>query len=914
MASIKDIVDGAIEQLRDASNSELIQSSKSQQDPINIDYPQIGYWGNLWSEMSEVPHPIFRVTYQKFAKSFEKTRVTLQKTVEDVEKHKNELEKWSDLKYGKNNILKAYDMLKGPTGNLLDNYSPEFREEIDKRREAEDIKWFKDTFKVLPSALTEYKKMRNQQLSYSKSFIYDEKSKSWKETDSSKEQRAKSLASWTSNFNIFDPSLTNRAWLNDKILFRFAEPKNPKEHYSKEYTEITKPENKALFDYYKMYKKYNKLFNGLTDGRIDENFISNAKDSILDSIINNGFSMGQFYDSIQRGVLPFVEAETEGVIGPDGKFVNQIPLPYSSGSLKNAKGDEDFSLQSRDMSKSLLLLAGSVYNYRNMSDIEGYVMAMKDYMLNTSDEIVLNKQGERADAATNPAMSKNPGALDLFDMFVNYYLYGQGEQQAPTTYKGFSPTKLIRTLQTVYSVKALGMAIVPAAAARIAGGVNMYMEGVKSIHFTTKQLKESDIAMVSDYKRFEYFVASIDPFQSGRFRQQLIDISAKPASKWLNMDTMFWFIRNADENMDAILSVAMSKNHGLNEEGQLKRLQQLPDNAKSLWDMYLESYEEGGVLPEAFKQGTEAHRQFRERVKEVAKKFKGRMDGQNVIAINTLLAGKLVMHFRGWMPGILHERFKSKNYNRVLDILEEGKFVGTWHGGSFKEEMEGERKLLDILVNTSKRGIKALQTLAFLKKFTVSKKEKARLEARNRWSKSQDAEYNRRREAITLEFRHWQRKQSDPKVKDMDVEDYIKMRESSVKSTMAEVRAYLGLFAGLSLAGMKVGDDDEPLYKSNWATRKLFLILNRARLEMGFSMNPTELAVFMGSIVPLVGLFEDIIKIGTNGFDESLELMGITKDNPYDYSPLFHYSSPYLVPGINQISKIADIYETDKRK
>mgnify|MGYP003646946656 CR=1 FL=1 len=379
------------------------------------------------------------------------------------------------------------------------------------------------------------------------------------------------------------------------------------------------------------------------------------------------------------------------------------------------------------------------------------------------------------------------------------------------------------------------------------------------------------------------------------------------------MDSMFWFIRTADENMDAILSVAMAKNHAVNEDGNIKRLDQMPEGTKSLWDSYLEGYKKDGKIPSEFAQGTDAMRQFKERVKDTAEKFKGRMDSQNIIAINTLLAGKLIMHFRGWMPGILHERFKSRNYNRILDIIEEGKFRSAWHGGSFKEELEGERKLLDILVSTAKRGIKAVQTLAFLKKFTVTKKEKARLENKNKWSKTQQNEYERRRDAIILEFRHWQRKQQDPAVKDMDVEDYLRMREKNVASTMAEVRAYLGLFAALSLAGMKVGDDDEPLYKSSWATRKLYLILNRARLEMGFSMNPTELAVFMGSIVPLVGLFEDIIKIGTNGFDESLELMGITKDNPYDYSPLFHYSSPYLVPGINQISKMADIYETDKR-
>ena len=92
------------------------------------------------------------------------------------------------------------------------------------------------------------------------------------------------------------------------------------------------------------------------------------------------------------------------------------------------------------------------------------------------------------------------------------------------------------------------------------------------------------------------------------------------------------------------------------------------------------------------------------------------------------------------------------------------------------------------------------------------------------------------------------------------------------------------------------------------------MTLTRARLEMGFAMNPTELSTFLGSMIPLVGLLEDATKVVTNGIQEWSELLGLMEENPYDQSPLFYHSSGYLVPGINQISKLADIYERDIRR
>ena len=54
-----------------------------------------------------------------------------------------------------------------------------------------------------------------------------------------------------------------------------------------------------------------------------------------------------------------------------------------------------------------------------------------------------------------------------------------------------------------------------------------------------------------------------------------------------------------------------------NEDGNIKRLDQMPEGTKSLWDSYLEGYKKDGKIPSEFAQGTDAMRQFKERVKEV---------------------------------------------------------------------------------------------------------------------------------------------------------------------------------------------------------------------------------------------------------------------------------------------------------
>ena len=69
--------------------------------------------------------------------------------------------------------------------------------------------------------------------------------------------------------------------------------------------------------------------------------------------------------------------------------------------------------------------------------------------------------------------------------------------------------------------------------------------------------------------------------------------------------------------------------------------------------------------------------------------------------------------------------------------------------------VENDRKMASIVTHTLKRGLDGLAHLSFLKKFTTNPAERARLMKKGKWSKRQEATYQRRVKALTREFEQW---------------------------------------------------------------------------------------------------------------------------------------------------------------
>ena len=195
------------------------------------------------------------------------------------------------------------------------------------------------------------------------------------------------------------------------------------------------------------------------------------------------------------------------------------------------------------------------------------------------------------------------------------------------------------------------------------------------------------------------------------------------------------------------------------------------------------------------------------------------------------------------MPKLVEERFMATKYNSTFKALEEGRYRGFFKGSGYtsRNMLKQEMAFNEILVHNAKRGVDALLNLAMLKKWTTNPAERARLIEDGKWSDKQQAEYERRTKGLDLEFAEWQKNLPDgDSAKSVSRTEYLKMRQRSVRRTLAEIRAILIMMGAAMAMGMGFGPDDDKWYRQYWATRKAHLIFSRSAQELGFLLNPQE--------------------------------------------------------------------------
>ena len=915
------IVDNNLKRVRNEWLSRVTEVAHRDGHDLSETPKTQGFLTRNFTTMDVYPHPAFRAAYKKINDSFNKTKVitdALNDEIQDITfgkeingKRDGGLNKWAKdngmtLKEAFRDIL--IQDTKDKEGkviyrNLVPMFSKEFRDTIKSKQEKNDIIWMKQNFKIKEGARKKFNLMRKNAVER-ESYLFPE--------DNQIGIRKANMKAWDQKFNVFDP-LYDKAWLNP-YWSMFLEPKNPAEHYSEKYKTIAK--NKPVLDYYNTYRRINAELGDKANIKMSPNFIANIKDDIMESLLNNGMSikgLEEMMDSISRSFMLKAEQEEGGVFTDDG-FIDKIPLPYVN-ELINTKGDVDAGLKSIDLSKSLYLLATSIYNHKHMGEIESYIMGLKEMIIEKGEAVtkngVLQYQGSEI-----RRQNASPELLANYDRFIKFYLYGQRIQGDDTIIGGISKIKTIKTLQSLYSMKVLGLAFVPGMAARITGGVNMFLNGIDGVHYTNKHLNVARKNYAMNNKEWHAFVNYVDPFQAGLTWRKAKDLSMKAANKVLDLDNWYFPLRSPDENIDGMITVAMAQNHGIDKEGVLQRLVDLPQGTPSLWDSFTKNHKEGSLMINGMTQ--QSYNDFRLRVKAVARKIKGEMSDENIYTFNTSLTGQVMMQFKSWMPGLLESRFGSTQYNDVLKVLEEGRFRGFFktatgadsvaHGKMLLKEEAG---LVKMLQNILLRGADGVTYLTFLRKYITDPAKKAKLEKEGKWTDAMQRKYDSRVKRLEAEFERFKRNSTDPRIKNIPLKEFLRMRERSVTRTLAEVRALIGMYLAAMAMGMGVGPDDEKWKNKTYLNRKTYMLLARTRMELGFTLNPMEFAAFTRGLVPLTGLLTDSYKVVTNGWTESLEMLGVIAENPRDKTPLFYHTLKF-VPGWSQLRRVFEIYDQDK--
>ena len=116
----------------------------------------------------------------------------------------------------------------------------------------------------------------------------------------------------------------------------------------------------------------------------------------------------------------------------------------------------------------------------------------------------------------------------------------------------------------------------------------------------------------------------------------------------------------------------------------------------------------------------------------------------------------------------------------------------------------------------------------------------------------------------------------------------------------------------ISFLGGDFDDDDKADYREAWLGRKLYYLLNRTYLEVGYYADMGEMQKVLTTPVPLFRLGVDIYSLVRNTNDE-LRDWAVGENAPNDPTPWLYYGSDFL-PGFNQAGSLFEVFEQDKSK
>jgi len=372
------------------------------------------------------------------------------------------------------------------------------------------------------------------------------------------------------------------------------------------------------------------------------------------------------------------------------------------------------------------------------------------------------------------------------------------------------------------------------------------------------------------------------------------NLSANNITKYTTLDNMFRGYSLADEKIDNTVAVAMALSHTIDENGNVVRLtDDMKANGKKNVIELMNTDENDKLYIEGMKE--RAYLQFRAKIRSVTGSIKGQMASDDINAINTMLAGQLLMMYRNWMPRVVKERLGKFRYNPVTKDFEQGRyrFVASH---AFNEQTT----FVSLLRDVAHTGLRMFWLMDNFNKYKLGRPG--------------TSGYDRARLVVENEYKKFL-KQYEGDVRFTEgftIDDYIDLKAGQLRAFIAEARVIVLFLSAMVAGGMDWDDDGQKEYKDLWATRKLYQVLNRAQSEWSFIWNPMEWKNFFQNPLAMSGIFTDIINITRNTIDEMRDnAFGENANN--DTTPWFYFSSKML-PGINNMIRFGEVFKQDMER
>ena len=811
-----------------------------------------------------------------------------------------------------NRGIAAFDMLLNEDGSFKAKYSSDYYTQLNKARETNDYSWF-DPANGNVKIDEEYYNKKYKEFRAGKLKALQNKHRG-NQTAINREIKKWELAHDVKNH--LKTASTNKGGQY------FLRPTD--KWISQDYQNIQNdPAAKAFYD---LYMNTIKEVEEMYGERLGPNFTAEVHKGFVESAFVNG-SMSEAIDSSIESFQVREHDLTYGIRDENtGRLVQQIPKLYIR-PIVDSNGNVDSSLKTRDLGKGLLLLFDAAVDHQLKTDVLPEIQAMESILSTGAIEVegtdifgnILSESG-----AIGRQFKEQPKKLyQTYQTFVDTYIYGTNlDAKDMVVGKRTSFRKSVLGLKNLHSITQLGLKTPVAIGAFTAGMVGLEYEASKGTFITRKNLRKAQASLLGANPKMRALVEYLDYYQRDDAQIRAQRLSAQYKTRHMTNDKWFAFLSTADRGIDAVTLYATALNFGIDENGMVKRLDQLPKDSKNIIEL-MEITEnplwEGTVTNIANKAvdrykvnikglSEQGELKMRNIGRELSFKVKGSMSDEDKALYNTNMFMRLMMHYKSWLPGVAMARFGKQRYSHILETFDEGTWMSVFQNTEIAKSMTSKEALdTEIhLLNTVKTiGMDMVNiavdvaTFGYLNR-TAVKEDLARARF-DTWAANN---------ANNPEFSD---KLKDKEGREEMFQEFIKMKQGNIRAFLTELRASLAFLLLLAQLGGDDDDDGKIDIRQTYLGRKFHNIVNRSYREIAVFTNPTEfLESGRATGIPLLNLGGELWRWAGNTIDETADIL--TGEDPYtegDRTEKFYYTFK-LTPGLNAISQGIEMFPQHK--
>jgi hypothetical protein len=783
--------------------------------------------------------------------------------VNKITRLKQDYDKWASAR----GLIKSeyFNILtKSDKNELVDQYDKSFYTTLDAKIKDKNYDWIVKN--VDQQAYREYVK---EKVEKEKAFIISKPEVGT--IEEVKKIVSKKLAKMYSKYDLS----TNRSsgWLLYNDVKKFPKRENWE---SKEWKELTKPENKPAKDFYDYIIERNKYYQeiGYLSGKSAQKFLPWMRRGFTESIVFSG-KPGKLGEQFLKSISMDENDTGFGQINPiTGEVINTIPKYF----LNEFVGD-----YSTDLFKTMTLYNEFAIKFKNLKDIEEQSLQLLRAERNKKS-IVTSKFGtaELKNGALNFNPNNNQNSQLLEDM-IKGIVYQQrfiesevfdvslgrisgfgknindklGMKVFPEDLEGrqLSVNKTINQLNNSFQLATLGFNSLSALSNFFGGQAQGLINSGK--YFTKSEFVKVQAWMLVNKMggggvNAKTALAALDffmPFVDSYNRDAAKNLSLNVLDEQKLQDYLMWMMRKGDEtvqklNFFAFLNNAVIiDNKVLNSREYLKNTEEYIEfykGTQSERKSRSEKFEkdvkalvaERGVFKIAeikdgvfsipgVEQTSDSVIEFRRKVQQFTSDALGSLSEDNKRLINMNVYGSSLMVFKNWIPRLVDVRFGDIKYNAASDAYEWGRM----------------RTVYSILITDIMKSINSLKS-------SIGGDNDVWIDqVRGLYDKKRQDYFN-----------------NTGKQLDMTEDDFITLVNQNIKNQALDVVFLVTLMSTLSLLKANAPDDDEdPAVKNQYK----FLVKATDKLtdELSYFYDPSTPFNLIGrGVFPAIGLLQNYTK------------------------------------------------------